>query len=404
MLNLNSLIISPYFWFLFFFAFLAVIELFNPKNSLTRIMFVCGLVLLVLLIGFRHGSPDQATYEIIFNHMPTLDALWLSDQKFEQYVMRHGLNTRPYLDTFFVFNGGLERTSPGMGFLISVVKSFGTYTPIALFTMIGAIVVGSAASLCVRLSPLPILSFCLFFSWFIYPAFGALKHAAAMGFFMMFLALAVNRQSITSCVALLSGASMHFALLPTLFVLPIYKFLANRKMCVFIFVSSLTIAVLLGGVTGFVFQNFDSYLPYLFTERYQAYKLAHEISGRVGFLPNTLISGVFFKQCIVLLACFVFYETAQKKFKYFNFLTLWYTIGVASYLLFLDVSIIASRLSHLLTVVEIILIPILVHSIELGRYTVIFRYVLVFASLGLCYIQFLLLHGVQFREYQFVSF
>ena len=407
---MTYLITSPYFWFFYFFIFLAVVESVKNKNFITHISFFVGLILLVLLIGLRTGSPDQNTYVVIFDQIPALSEFWLSEYNINQLVLEYGralpstltpfYGDRPYLHTFYYWRGAYHPGSLGLGFLISVLKSIGLDNAIALFMFVGMLVVSAAAFFCMRFSPLPILSFCLFFSWFL----GAIRHALAMGMFMIFLVSWLNRRRIAASMATIFGVSFHFVLLPCVLLLPVWEKMANRRFCFLIFLMSLAIAILFGGFLHKFFQVFGDYVPYFARAKYDAYALAYAVKGGGDFVANSIFSGVFLKQSCVLVSCLVFYGPATVKYPWFKALTFWYTIGVSSYLLFLDFSIVSSRFSHVITVVEIALIPMLLCSVNFKRYNRAVKFAGVLAVIALCLIQLLLIYGHELREYEFIGF
>ncbi|MDA7587012.1 EpsG family protein [Alphaproteobacteria bacterium] len=412
---MTYLITSPYFWFFYFFVFLAIVEFVKSNKFVTRIPFFIGLIFLVLLIGLRDGSPDQATYINIWSQMPSLSEFWISEKDYEQLKLQHPINLpndtintifsdRPYFKNIYLFEGNYETLSMGFSFLISALKSLGFHNPIALFMFVGMTVVSASAIFCMRFSPLPILSFCLFFSWFLYPSFGAIRHALAMGMFMIFLIFWLNRRFIVASIATILGSSFHIVLLPIVLLLPIWEKMATRRFCVLLFLLSLAVATLFGGFFHKFFQIYGDYLPVLIRYKYEAYELALKTSGQADFLSNPLVSGVLLKQCFILVSCFVFYGSATNKYLCFKALTFWYAVGVSSYLFFLDFSILSSRISNILTVVEVALIPMLLCSVDFKRYNRVVRFAGVLAVLALCWAQLLSIYGNELREYEFIGF
>lgn len=304
---ITKLLIAFLFLVCFFMSFVTNTTVTRSQKLL---LFTLGL-LMVIISTFRPDSmPDYANYYEAFIHRRSIDG---------------------------------ARFEPA--FHIIRVMSFGV--PIIGFMMFAIISIGTRITLISKMSPLIWGSMAIYMA-FIFILHDMIQIRAAVASSLFFLAIPYIYERNLKKYALIIFIAMLFHYSAAIF-LPLW-FLKPDRANKNAYIALLGISYAMAMVNISLTKIF-AVIPFAPTQMLYASYVA-KIDEYVN-LFNTLQLG----RCVLCILFWIFVDTVQDKYKLFIILLKIYTISLCTLPLFADVVTIAVRLSQMMLVVEILLVP-----------------------------------------------
>jgi hypothetical protein len=368
-----SVILSIYFPVFLLLSLFSIITIDREGSRYINVYLAFSFIILVLFAGLRHLSPDQITYSRVFEHAYSLFELLENGSNFDDSEL---LN----------FNWGFLT-------FISFIKVF-TSNVTLMFLTIAFINIWMVIYSCKKLSPYPMLSVLSYYSWFYYFNLGALRHATLAAVMMLLLVVVINNKAIKSFFLYLYALTLHKV---GVFILSIYlvkKLKLKSKSYSFFLIVGLAIGFF-GGIAYLAIELLYQFLPGSWQEKIYINIALERFSGK-----EDLFRGQVFKQLAILVACLFYFSALTKRYSdKFNILFGTYFVSTICLFLFIDFKLIGDRVSNLLAVVEIILIPMLL-SIVTSRE----RFYVLLLIIIVMFLQITLLYGDQFYYYKSILF
>ncbi len=364
-----SVILSIYFPVFLLLSLFSIVTIDREGSRYINLYLAFSLILLVLLAALRDLSPDQITYAIVFEHTNSLLEWFKNGSNFN--------------------HSKLIQYNPGFLTFLSIIKVF-TSNATLMFLTIAFSNVWMVIYSCKKLSPYPVLSVLIYYSWFYYSNLGALRHAVLVAVLMLLLVVVINNKAIKSFLLYLYAMTIHKV---GAFVLSIYllkKLKFKSKSYSFFLIVAFAIGFF-GGISYLAIDLLYQFLPGSWQEKIDAHVAWGLFSGK-----EDLFRGQVIKQMAILVACLFYFSPLTKRYSdKFNILFGTYLVSTVSLFLFVDFKLIGDRVSNLLGVVEIILIPMLL-SIVISRD----RFYALLLIIIVMFLQITLLYGEQFYYYK----
>lgn len=373
MLNFLS---SIYFAFLGSYCVLAVAYGDRSLRQLLNRIFFLISALLVVVCAIRINSPDQKTYSIIFDLTPDLTAFTNSSR----HIVIPGISEEYFWVDY------------GLALFMSALKTL-SLDQIWMFAIVAFFNIFVAVWFCRRFSPEPILSFCLFMSWYFYHTIGAIRHGFAMAIFMLLLGYIIDKKWLKAVTIGFVGVSVHkilFMLAPFYFA---FRYFGNQALMLQAVIVCFVIAFLGGGAFFLTFDLLGDFMPIQFSDKIMDYRNAYLARGDSFGGPINLKSGVLLKNLMVCFALLFFYKGMDARFPGYNIMVASFVFGICIMLYAADFKILADRTSQLFALPEIVLLPMLMYRttpLWVGRFVIIM----------LAIMQMSLLYGVELRPYE----
>lgn len=371
-----SFLSSIYFAFLGSYCVLAMAYCDRSLRQSIDYLFFLISAFLAFVCAIRINSPDQITYAQIFDLMPDLKAFTDASR----YISIPGKGE----DYFWV--------DYGFALFLSTVKTF-TNEQIWMFAIAAFINIFVAVWFCRRFSPEPILSFCLFMSWYFYSTIGAMRHGFALAVFMLFLGFVLERKWLRAATIWSIGISVHKVLLMLAPFYFAFKWFGYRTVMLPGLIVCLMIAFIGGGAFFLTIELLGDWMPTKFDDKIVEYRNAYLVRRDQFGGPVDLMSGLLLKSVMVCFALIYFYKGMEKRFPGYNIFAASYIFGSCVMLFAADFKIVADRANHLFSIPEIILLPMLMYRFSplwVGRFAVIL----------LAILQMYLLYGNELRPYE----
>ena len=371
-----SFLSSIYFAFLGSYCVLAIAYFDRSLRHLLDSLFFLISAFLVFVCAIRINSPDQITYAKIFHLMPDLTAFTNASR----YISIPEIAERYFWVDY------------GLALFLSTVKTF-TSDQMWMFAIAAFINIFVAVWFCRRFSPEPILSFCLFMSWYFYSTVGAMRHGFALAVFMLLFGYVLERKWLRAATIWSIGISVHKVLL---LLAPFYfafKWFGYQTVMLLALIVCLMIAFIGGGAFFLTFELLGDWMPIQFADKIMEYRDAHLVRGDQFGGAIDLMSGLLLKSVMVCFALIYFHKGMEKRFPGYNILAASYIFGSCVMLFAADFKIVADRANHLFSIPEIILLPMLMYRVSplwVGRFVVIM----------LAILQMYLLYGNELRPYE----
>lgn len=298
----------------------------NPVNK-KRIFWIACIVL-ILLAGFRGTGldPDSITYQ---RYYESPDILLLAEP------------------TFAIISIFVRETFNDFKIILLI------YAILGIFLKFYAID---------RLADLKYLTIITYFgNYFLLHDFTQIRAGVASAIFLLAIIPLTEKKFIKFCILILIAFFFHYS---SLILLPLW-FLSNdklnKKWKTLLYVL-LPISMLLH----FTKINFMVVIP-IETIKYkiQAYQEAQEIAENALNVFNLL----YIVKYLLFFVFLIFYDKIYPNYKYFTILLKIYGFSLAFYLIFSQNTILAMRVSELLGIVEILLIPLLYYVIKVRSFT-----------------------------------
>ena len=373
MLNFLS---SIYFAFLGSYCVLAVAYGDRSLRQLLDRIFFLISALLVVVCAIRINSPDQNTYSMIFDLMPDLTAFTNASR----YMVIPEVSEKYFWVDY------------GLALFMSALKTL-SLDQIWMFAIVAFINISVAAWFCRRFSPEPILSFCLFMSWYFYPTIGAMRHGFAMAMFMLLFGYVLDKKWLKTATIGLIGVSVHKILLMLAPFYFAFRFFGYQAFMLQALIVCFVIAFFGGGAFFLTFELLGDFMPIQFADKIMDYRNAYLAREDSFGGPINLKSGLLLKSVLVCFALLFFYKGMDERFPGYNILSASFIFGTCTMLFAADFKILADRTNQLFSLSEIVLLPILMHRTRplwVGRFVII----------TLAIIQMFLLYGSQLRPYE----
>lgn len=321
------------FWLLFFFlvTLTLVFPNFSQKNKIFNInayLFVFfSISILVFFAGFRYGSNDYSGYVDIYKEIPkinNLDKAW-----FENNFLN--------VEIGFIYFSGILKLFSENSFI--------------LFFFVALISVGLNIWAIKRISPYVYLSILLYFVYnFLLKDTIQIRQGLASSFVLASFIYHSNRKR--SIILLLGAISFQATAIVALLLMFFsrLKFKSNKSYYLIIG-STFCMSVFFSGRRLFEFLMTILDLPLSLT----VYFGWDEFDYNLGFFSPILV-----KQLIILYFLILYRYTLEQKFESFLILFNYYFFSTLWYIYFIDFAIVAGRISNLLSIGEIILVPMLI--------------------------------------------
>ena len=360
--------LSVYFFIFLILALFSMLSISKEGVKYTKFYMLFSFVILVFFAGLRAGSPDQATYALFFNESRSLFDL-----------VEHGSNY------------GALGMQWGFLFLLSIIKTL-TSNQTVMFLLLAFINVGMIFYACKKISPYPMLSILLYYSWFYYANLGALRHAMLSGMVMLTIVFVVNSKKFKSLLSYLYTIAVHKV---GIFVLSVY-FVKKLKLREYSYSGILFVSILIafsGGVAYLMIEWLYLFLPGSWQDKIDAHIALGRFSGKENVLRGTTI-----KQLAILTVSILYFHSLHKRYsEKFNIIFGTYFFSTVYLLLFLDFKIIGDRVSNFLSITEIILIPMLLSIVTTRERFFVFSLIV-----GVMLFQVYRLYGNQFYLYEII--
>ena len=382
-----GLIYSPYFPIFIIIAIFSLVTASVRGGKYTNIFLFISFVILTLLAGLRDFSPDQITYTVIFKETRSIFDL-----------IAYGIN----YDDIIIYNRNNEAIEVevewGFLFLLSIIKTL-TSNETVMFLLLASINVGIVVYACKKLSPYPVLSVLIYYSWFFYSNLGALRHSLITSLLLLAIVFMANNKLFKTWILFIASASIHKVGLFVVIVHLIKKIKPKLGRHLFILSLSFVIAVF-GGLFYALFDLLYNYLPeswkhkmYLYTYFSSNGTFATNFAGK-----ESIIKGTTIKQLFIVLTSMAYYPILRDKFNdKFNIVFGVYLSSIVLLFLFIDFKLVSDRVSTYLAVSEIILIPMLLSIVSLRE-----RGLILFVTLVVLFMQIYMLYGNQLYVYKLV--
>jgi len=325
---------SIYFIIFLWLATLSLLSITVEAKKYTPFLLFISFLILVLLAGLRAHSPDQPSYNRIFMYSLSI---------FEIIEYGNNFDDFPWIQKGFLA-------------LYSLIKTF-TNSVVVMSFVIATLTIGTVTYSVNRLSPYPVVSMLVYFSWFYYFNLGSLRHSIISAFLLLLAVFIFNSKYIKSFILILISGGMH-SVAYTSIVLFFGRFKIKKYLYIFTLIISIVIAIS-GGIVYLGLSKFAYLLPEL-----TQIKIRRYIGFGIFSISNPIISGLTVKSVFLIGITIFNMDILYKKFDAFPIILFGYAVSVFTFFLFIDFKIIADRTSHFYSIFEIILIPMLLSIIR----------------------------------------
>ena len=370
----------------------SLITIDKRGKKYTNLSLLISFVILVLLAGLREGTPDQLSYVYIFRNTQSLFSYLVNGAQEEFF--RYGFELIDVKGP----NGygyGLEF---GFIVLLSVIKSL-TANETIFFIIFAVMIIGPVVYASKRLSPYPLLSILIYFSWFYYFNLGALRHALISSLLLLTIVFVVNNKFFMTWTMYLISIFLHKVGLFIGIIYLVEKLKLKPGTYFAILMISFGIGIF-GGIFILCFELLSNYLPKAWNEKLYLYQA---LSKSGGFDTNfsgseSIVKGSTIKQLIIVFVSSLYFSALRLKFgRKFDIIFGLYISSLILMLVFIDFKLVSDRVSIYLSISEIILIP-MVLCIVVNRD----RKLMLIPIFSLMFIQLSMLYGNQLPLYKMV--
>lgn len=328
----------------------------------TLFAFIC----LVFFAGFRLESNDYENYLEIFKEIPNLSKI----------------------SSKFFFDNSLN-VEYGFVFLNSLVKTL-TNNVVFFMLIIALIAVSLNFYVILKISPFIFLSIVLYY---VHPFLlkETIQIRQGLASALVLLAIYYNKKTYKFILFILLAASIQSTAYVCLLFSPLVFKEYKVKWLILILFFTFGFSTIFSGK-----QFLDLVLTFMQLPNGIMYYLGWDIYDfKLGFFSPVLL-----KQLFILFFLFLKKIELSNRFDHFTVLFNFYFISILWYIYFNDFAIVAARVSNIMSVGEIILIPMLLTTLNLRNQTI--SYILVLLLCGL--ILFLNLQSSMIFPYKNVLF
>ncbi len=319
-----------------------------------------GVIASLFLFEQENATPGPLTLLSIFVSMVLISAF-------------RDISTPDTGAYIYDFEGGgtFERFEVGYALIRDLLRLF-TRQHVILFFVIAIISLSVKFRALYGLAPFLYGSLLVYLSnYFILHDMIQIRAGVASGLFLLGVRYITERRVVWFAVVTLFAICFHYSallLIPLWFLT--YK-MPNRALWVWIIPISYILAF-----SHLTFSSYVEFIPYAPIQHlWEQYKM----SMSDGVSEDVNIFNLVFLAKIAILTYLIFYIDLLKE--RYNHCDVWlwiYTLGVASFIIFSDVPVLAFRISELLNIVEIIIIPLIIYTL---RYMIVSKLVVVVIAL-----------------------
>lgn len=273
-----------------------------------------------------------------------------------------GLDYQNYVDIYL--GQTTKSIEPAIDYISLALKSIFNH-PISLFIVFAILGVGLKIIAITQLTRLWFLSIALYVSfYFLYHEMIQIRAGVVSGFLLLCIKPLYKKDYKTFLLFVFLGSLFHVSALT---ILPLW-FLNGKKHNSHLYVFIVVISYVLS-LIGISVTNFVSYIP---IEQIQVLYAGYIYSTSKGIHSQELniFSVIQITRILISFLLLLYIEIISEKNKYAKLLIKIYILSVSSYVLFSDLPILAVRISQLLGVVEIILIPLAIYAFKSRSLTV----------------------------------
>lgn len=322
-----------------FFAFVSAISFLCLDYRLTKAKYVLGILIvtcLAIFAGMRgeYVGSDYVNYKAYFYQF---DSLFSGG--FKQVIA---------FDYFF---------EPGFAFFISFVKIF-TADHVVFFIVLSFSMLYIFLTAARKITSFYIISIFVYFCYLYFShAFIAVRFGMASVIGLHCLIAVSERKNSKAFFLLVAALSFHTAAIALIVPLALSFFSIKRVHLGYGLLLSYVVGVFGLGKTVFL-SALPSWVPRAESAAYYASDSQFgETLGLFGFINN--------KNAFILALGLFFWKHLITRVKYFETLMLFFFCGVTMRIAFHDLGFMISRLSALLTLVEVIILPaVIIHNIK----------------------------------------
>ena len=204
----------------------------------------------------------------------------------------------------------------GFALFLSTVKTF-TNEQMWMFAIAAFINIFVAVWFCRRFSPEPILSFCLFMSWYFYSTIGAMRHGICSRGIYAFFGFVLERKWLRAATIWSIGISVHKVLLMLAPFYFAFKWFGYRTVMLPGLIVCLMIAFIGGGAFFLTFELLGDWMPIsLLTKLWSIETPIWFRRDQFGG-PVDLMSGLLLKSVMVCFAL-IYFTGMEKRFPGYN--------------------------------------------------------------------------------------
>ena len=345
----------------------ALVSISQEGKRYCAVLLVFVSIALILFAGLRGGSPDQQTYAIYFNAVAPLEDVLIGKHNYDEVYGEWG----------FLF-------------LSSIIKFFSS-NEIIMFIIVAFISVSGVAYSCKCISPYPLISILCYYSWFYYSNMGALRHALSSSLILLLIVAIAKYKNRLAIPILFSAVSIHSVSISAI-SLWFTRMLLRWRIPLVLLIIIVCFICYRGGIG---IELSTKLLPY--SNDYLHKKYDFYLQSDLWGVKEAFARGVVIKQLLITSVFICYFEKFKKRFPEFPVVFGAYLISTIILLLFIDFKILSNRVSNLLAISEIILIPMLFSLIPKREKIAVF-----FILVPILFFQFNKLVGVQFYPYKFV--
>lgn len=240
-----------------------------------------------------------------------------------------------------------------------------------------------------KLSPYPLLSILIYFSWYYYSTLGALRHALVSSLLLFTIVFVVNNKFFKIWALYIISVLIQKVSIFMGIIYVVKNLKLNPRAYFAILMISFGIGIF-GGIFFLSFELFSNYLPQAWHDKLYLYVALSKSGGfSTNFAgPESILKGSTIKQLILVFGSLLYFSALRLKFgSKFDIIFGLYISSVFVMLVFIDFKIASDRVSNYLSITEIILIPMIL-SIFVKReriFILISIFILMFFQLTMLY-------------------
>ena len=332
-----------YFITFFILLILSIFEFISKRenSSIINIFILAVLLWLVFIAGFRGTIfGDYCTYWNFFQVSPSLI----------DYTYR-AVEIPGDISTEWLYN-----------ILFPMLTKLFSDSHVLYFTFISVIAVSINIFMIKKMSPLIFLSILIYFSHaFLYKELQQIRSGLSSSLILLSIYFLSQRRSLSYAGTFTIATLIHTTTFVTIFgvisrfVFPFFK----QKKTLMVLVLALVIVLAITNVPLSLLFFLESYVT--FPWKYYVYKDTIDGAGSANFYSIGIFSNITtVKYIFFSLISIIYFDELNRQNKYFKYAFFFYYTGALWIIFFNDFAIIATRLASMLTVPEIILLPMLI--------------------------------------------
>tara|TARA_B100001093_G_C26752647_1_gene981879 strand:- start:261 stop:1460 length:1200 start_codon:yes stop_codon:yes gene_type:complete len=327
----------------FILSILSIFEFFskNKNSSIINIFILAILVWLIFIAGFRGAVfGDYCTYWNFFQVIPSLG----------DYIYRL-VEIPDDISTEWLYN-----------ILFPMFTKVFSDSHVLYFTFVSAVALSINIFMLKKMSPLIFLSLLIYFSHvFLYKELQQIRSGLSSSLILLSIYFLSQRRISSYTGTYIFSTLIHTTAFVTIFGVIsrfIFSFFKQKKtVMVFVLVFVIFLALIEIPLSILFFLETNITFPW----KYYVYKDTIDGAGSTNFYSIGIFSNLTtVKYIFFSLISIMYFDELNKKNKYFKYAFFFYYTGTLWIIFFNGFAIIATRLASMLTVPEIILLPMLI--------------------------------------------